>query len=54
MESILRRACSAIIRIRLTWSSAANLSFSSLSLGLEYPYDGCTFCSPLKRHGVGR
>jgi hypothetical protein len=41
-ESILWRVCSAIKRIRLTWSSAANLSFSSfnLTISLSHNVDG--------------
>lgn len=32
LQSNLRKACSAIIRIRQMWSSAANLSFSAFNL----------------------
>ena len=36
-ESILRNVCSAIIRIRKLWSSAANFLFSSFSLYKSVP-----------------
>ena len=35
VESSLRRVCSAIMRIRCLWNSAANLSFSSFSLQIR-------------------